>query len=532
MATAEQVYRLRPALRDGDRRWTMAQLTDRSNRLAHVLRGLVGEGPANVACLVGNCGEAVELDLALLKAGLARVSINPRLAADERHHVLADSEARVLVYRAEHAGYAEEAAAGDRHLRLLRISGDRAAKRSGECADGPGLAYEGALASASPGGAWRPGDPRDPSVIMYTSGTTGRPKGAVWTNATRAEAVANLLDHEIGPRAARRMIHAGSLAHGSGSRVVPVLLRGGCNVIMPRFDPGELLRIARRQSATMTFLVPTMVQAVVDAAAAAAEGHHGTGSLTHITYGGAKMPERTLEAALDAFGPVLVQVYGSCEAPNPMLLLDQEGHAGGDPHRLASAGRPLPTVDARLAPRNNRDADNGSDRAGGGELLLRSPAVFAGYWRDEVATAAAFAAPGDRGRAEGSSGSMRYYRTGDLARIDDDGYVEIIGRVRDLIISGGYNVYPAEVERVLLEHPGVQAACVYGIDHPTWTEAVAATVVPAPGVGLAEDDLLEHCRSALAGYKLPRSLVFTDALPVGATGKVQRAEARRRHPHQ
>lgn len=486
----------RTAVVDGSRRLTFAAVADRSNRAAHVLRGMLGAEVANVALLVGNAAEAVELDVACVKAGLGRVSLNPRLADDERRYVLGDARARMLVYDAEYADFAAALHQAEPGVGLLRIGGA-----------GPGRSYEDELSRASSAYPTLRPDPDAPSLIMYTSGTTGRPKGAVWTVATRTAAVHNMLLNELDRAAAVGMVHAGSVSHGSGSKILPIYLRGGSNILLRKFEPAAFFRAVQQERATASFMVPTMVQMLVDEADSLAEA--AMGSMVQITYGGAKMPLPTIRAALDRFGKKFTQVYGSCEAPHPVLILPRHEHILDD-HVLSIAGR-------RSLGTTMRFDDPAAEPEPGatGELLVGGPHIFGGYHADPDATAEAM--------VDG------FFRTGDVATLHADGYVEIVGRTKDMVISGGFNVYPAEVERVLLEYPGVTGACVYGIPDDQWGERVVAAITVAADQVIDLASVASACRAKLAGYKLPRMIRIVNGFPVGNTGKVLRAEVRRLH---
>lgn len=497
ITSAERDFANRTAVVDGSRRLTFAAVADRSNRAAHALRGIVGDDAANVALLIGNAAEAVELDIACVKAGLGRVSLNPRLTEDERRFIIGDASSRVLVYGAEYADFAESLRQSDPDIVLL-CTGDA----------GPGRSYEDELSRASSTYPTVQPDPGAPSLIMYTSGTTGRPKGAVWTTASRAAAIRNMLLNELDRAAAVGMVHAGSVSHGSGSKIIPVYLRGGTNILLRRFDPGAFFRVVRDEHATASFMVPTMVQMLVDEADSASGAD--LRSMVQITYGGAKMPLPTIRAALDRFGKIFAQVYGSCEAPHPVLILPRHEHILDD-HVLSVAGRRSLGTALRFG-----DPTAEPEPGATGELLVGGPHIFGGYFANAEATAEVM--------VDG------FFRTGDVATLHADGYIEIVGRTKDMIISGGFNVYPAEVERVLLEYPGITGACVYGVPDDQWGERVVAAITVADGHPVDTAAVVAASREKLAGYKVPRMIRIVDRFPVGTTGKVLRAEVRRSHP--
>jgi acyl-CoA synthetase (AMP-forming)/AMP-acid ligase II len=488
-------YGGRTAVEDGRRSLSFAEVNLRSNRLAHALMALAGEPSARVAVLAPNRIELLELDLAIIKAGLVKVPVNVRLRHEERTHVLASSGASVLVFdAAEEDAVAAVTGTLDGRVALVRM---------GEGA--LGLGYEDMLAAAS---AERPDSPAaedDPTLILYTSGTTGQPKGATTTFRARLTSTINMLASEIDPRVGDGMAHVGSMAHGSGSKVLAHFVRGSRNVPIPKWDPDAFLRLATELRLTHSFMVPTMIDALVEAA-------RGTDladcPLHSITYGGAPIAPVRLAAALDVFGPRFVQVYGSCEAPHPVLVLPRHEHEDvGD--RLSSAGREAVAVETKIVRTDGSPADQGET----GELLVKGPTVMCGYWDEPAAS--------DEVLQDG------WYHTGDVVRRDDEGYVHVVDRARDVIITGGFNVYPAELEAVLVRHPSVAEVAVVGVPDERWGEAVKAIVVARDEV--TPDTILDHCRDLLANYKRPKSVEIVDALPRSSNGKILRRELRDRY---
>lgn len=478
----------RPAVVDGNRTASFADVDRRSNRLANALMGLGGGVGTRVAMLTPNRLESVEIDFGIAKSGRVRVPLNTRLTVDEQAFVVSDAGAEVLVFDAAEEDAAEQLRALCPDLRqLVRMGPGRL-----------GLDYEDALAGAS---AAPPGvalDPAAPSFLLYTSGTTGRPKGATATNRSRLAATANMLADEIDPHPGDGMVHVGSMAHGSGSKVLAHFVRGSRNLPVRAWDPQGFLALLARERATHSFLVPTMIAALTDAAPADPRGRE---SLRAITYGGSPIAPIRLEEAIERFGPRFVQVYGSCEAPHPVLVLPPHEHARPGPH-LASAGREVLAVRTRLVGPDGADVAEGEP----GELWVRGPNVMTGYWGRPDADREVF--------------QDGWYRTGDVVRRGDGGYLTVVDRLREMIISGGYNVYPAEVEAALARHPGLSEVAVIGVPDERWGEAVKAVVVARAGAAPTEREIVEHCAAVLAGYKKPRSVDFVDALPKGATGKI------------
>lgn len=497
ISRAAQWFSTATAVTDGHRKLTFADVDSRSNRLAQVLLGYSPHEGGRVAMLMPNCVEAVEVDFAIIKSGKVKVPINVRLTSEERAYLLSDSGAETLIFDSSAEESVAEIAGGLRDLRhLLRI--------------GPGTLgddYEQALLSAAdelPAVALKL---NAPSLFLYTSGTTGRPKGAITTNGSRLAGTLNMLTNEIDPRPGDAMAHVGSMAHGSGSKILAHFLRGSRNLPVAKWDPHEFLALVAANRATHTFLVPTMVDQLVDAARTST---HDWSCLKTITYGGAPMPATRLEAALDALGPRLVQVYGSCEAPHPVLVLTTEDHARRG-SALSAAGREVIGLESRLEAADGSLVPDGEP----GELVVRGANVMTGYWQNPEAT--------DEVLRNG------WYRTGDVARRDQDGYIHIVDRARDLIISGGYNVYPAEVEAVLARHAAVAEVAVVGVPDDKWGEAVRAVVVRSKNSLASEDELIEFCAQNLAGYKKPKAIDFVGELPHGSTNKILRREVRDRY---
>jgi fatty-acyl-CoA synthase len=342
----------------------------------------------------------------------------------------------------------------------------------------------------------------DALLLVYTSGTTGKPKGAVlthancfWTNLS-FDRTSGVGDRDV-------VLSVLPQFHVGGWNVQPLLAwwKGARVVLEPSFEPGRALALIEEKRVTTMMGVPaTYLFMAEDPAFATAD----LSSLRNAVVGGAPMPE-TLLATWQERGVEIVQGYGLTEAAPNVLCLPAEDAT----RKRGYAGRPYPHVDVAL-----RDPDDGRllEGAGIGELVVRGPNVFAGYWRDPEATERAF--------ADG------WLLTGDLAERDDEGYYRIVGRLKDLVISGGENVYPAEIEDVLHAHPAVAEAAVIGVPDERWGEVCLAFVALRPGVEAAERELLDHCRTRLAGFKVPKGVRFVDALPRSGMNKVLKDELR------
>jgi acyl-CoA synthetase (AMP-forming)/AMP-acid ligase II len=464
-----------PALVDDRRTMSFAEFDEATDRLGNALLASGFEPGDRVAVLLPNSVESVVAYYGLVKAGLVRVPLNARETPTEHAHKLADSQARGLIHGGAAPGEVERSIDPDELEALMRKGS------SAPCT------VELAL--------------DDPYRLAYSGGTTGKPKGVVLTTRTELAEVTNfLLDMlpDVGPGDV--MLHAAPVTHGSGAFVLPHLVRGAASVIMTKFDAGGFLEAAERHRATATFLVPTMIAMLLEEPNAASADL----ALRRLCYGGAPIAPTVLERALNTLGPVFVQTYGQAEAPLCITLLRPEDH-----DRAGSAGRPYTLVEMAVV------GDDGVPVAAGetGEVVTRGQHVMAGYWRNPEATAAAIGPDG-------------WLRTGDMGRLDDDGFLYLVDRRNDMIISGGFNVYPREVEDTLKSHPAVLEAVAVGLPDEKWGERVAAAVTTRTPVDAA--DLEAFCAERMAGYKRPRRLEVWDDIPLSPVGKVLRRAARDR----
>jgi len=496
----------REALVGEARSLSFAAVEGESNRLASALAGRLGVARGDrVAVLLANCPEFVIADFALIKAGLVRVPVNPRYVAPEIEFILSHSGAAVLVTSSAFADVVAQIVPKLASLRHV-IAVDPLPGVPGA------LAWSDALAAGSPEAFAVGTMDSDGYMIAYTSGTTGRPKGACTTVAARRASLFLTYANEMFVTPADAMLHVASLAHGSGTKVLPVFAKGGKNVLAAKFSPLEFFRVVEAHKVTLTWMVPTMVAMLADAPE---RRRFDISSLSTVIYGGAPMPEPVLERALAAFGPIFVQIYGLTEAPHPDLILGKHDHLL-DPvtgRRIASGatGRVATGVSVRLVDAEGHDVGAGEV----GELVVAGPHVMSGYWNDPAATAETL--------RDG------WCHTGDLACADAQGVYTIVDRKKEMIISGGYNVYPREVEDALYRHPAVAECAVIGVPDAKWGESVLALVVAKPGCAIGEEDLRAHCAHELAGYKKPRTICVVAELPKTANGKIDKKTLRAAH---
>ena len=483
------------AMATDDESLTYADLAGRVEATAVHLRELgVGAGE-RVAYLGPNSIDTFVCFFATARLGGIFVSLNTRLAAPEISYMLADSGSTVLVHGpecAELAGTADPAAHGVKHVLSLADLREATAGVTGTA-------------------PWpdRLVDLDDPVLILYTSGTTGRPKGAVLTHGNITWNTVNQLVH-VDVLGSDVALCVAPLFHvtGLGQVSLPTLLKGGTVVVVPKFDAGGFLALIGRRRATSFSAVPTMLKMLCDHPDWAAAD---LSTLRCVVYGGSPVDQRVAQAWLDR-GVVLQQGYGMTEAAPGVFMAMPEG-AGARP---TSPGVPHFFTDVEVL------GDDGTHLAiaGQGELLVRGAHVFRGYWERPEESAAVLSPDG-------------WYRSGDVVRIDDDGWAHIVDRVKDVIISGGENIYPAEVEAAIAELADVHGAAVVGVPDATWGEVGCAYVVLRPGADLDELALRAHLDQRLARYKIPRYVELVDELPTNATGKVLRASLREqaRHDH-
>jgi acyl-CoA synthetase (AMP-forming)/AMP-acid ligase II len=495
----------REAVIDGQRALTFAEVEADSNRLASALLLSLGlQKGDRVAILLPNCAEFVLADFALIKAGLIRVPVNPRFAGPEIEYIMNHSGAAALVTSEPYAS----ALAGIRSTlgSLRRVITVDALPGVADALLWRDVLQQGAAETFA-------ADTTDTDGYMlgYTSGTTGRPKGALTSVKARWALMFNTFANEMFVSTSDVMLHVASLAHGSGTKVLPLFVKGAKNVLMPKFSPGEFFRLVERHKVSISWMVPTIVAMLADSAE---RRQYDLASLKTVIYGGAPMPEPVLERALDAFGPVFVQIYGLTEAPHPDLVLAKEDHLPdpmtGTRRGIGAAGRLATGVQMRLVDEAAKDVKPGEV----GEIIIAGAHIMTEYWNDPAAT------------AETVRDNWCY--TGDMARADSDGFYYIVDRKKEMIISGGYNVYPREVEDVLYQHPAVAECAVIGAADAVWGEIVHAVVVLKPGVETGAEAIASHCVRALAGYKKPRKVTFLPELPRTANGKIDKKGLRAR----
>lgn len=486
-----------PAIIDRERRVSHRELWSRVDRLSQAFASLgLRKGDRLIAWLP-NCMEAIECELACLQSGAIWITLHQQMTWREVAGVIRSTGPALIVAHSQIWAKADQQEFG-------AISSAPVVLAEGDAGE---LAYERLIAEHDA----VPPDVRveedDVARLRYTSGTTGKTKAAVLTH--RVYLASLELQQSVLHRmdTSDRTLHAAPLTHASGALIYPTLAAGGANVVLPKFVPEEVLETVERIRITTMFVVPTILMRLADA-----PGFHSRdlSGLRTITYGGAPIALERLRPLFERLPNVLVQIYGLTEAVHPITSLGREEHYAGNA-RLASAGKPTRINEVRIAD------ESGEEAAGGevGEILVRGPNVMAEYWRDSQETAAVL--------CDG------WLATGDLAYRDADGYIFIVDRKKDVVISGGFNVYTSEVELALCEHPDVAEAAVIGIPHEDWGEQVHAIIVPRGADALTEEEIIRYCRERLSPYKIPKSVEFrSEPLPKTGAAKIAKGELRRR----
>ncbi len=454
-----------------------------------------------VAILAKNCPEYLLFYYGASKAGAVPVPLNYRLAPPEWRTILLDAEPRLLLARGELVG-AIDGIRGELDSALRCVALGAAAPRGWQ-------SFEDWTRGVGEAAPQRSIESDSDLYQMYTSGTTGRPKGAVLTHAAvcaQLEQISGILP--LGP--GDRYLIVAPVYHAAAALASFWTVRqGGALYIMEDFDPAAVVKALSEQEIAAATLVPAMLQACLVAVPDVASRRFD--ALRFVVYGASPIAAETLRRAIDVFGCGFAQGYGMTETTAGATFLlpkDHERALAEQPGLLLSCGRPLPGTEVRVVDPEGRDLAAGQV----GEVLVRGPQLMRGYWKLPEATAEALAGG--------------WMHTGDAASLDEEGFLYIQDRVKDMIVSGGENIYPREVENALFEHPAVADAAVIGVPDVRWGEVVKALVVRRPGAEVGEAELIEFCRERLAGFKRPRSVAFVADLPRNPSGKVLKKDLR------
>jgi acyl-CoA synthetase (AMP-forming)/AMP-acid ligase II len=474
------------------------ELGTRARRMAGGLRDLgLGTGDRVVVC-TKNRPEFIDVDHALFAGGFVRVGVSYRLHPREVAAIARDSGARAIVLDRDSSADIESTF-GNEGLDLIRIGLD---------VDSPGDAHVTDLHGGDEVGAFS-ADPEDVVWLPYTSGTTGQPKGVMISHRALLACLRNLLVEMPAITPSDRVLHVAPMTHLSGYVGMACATRGAAQIPIEQFEPERVLHQIAEHGITVLPMVPTMINALLPAAEA---DPVDVSSIHTILYGGSAIAPDRLARAVRAFGPVFVQGYGLTEVAFPLASMSKESHVFDPdlppPSRLASAGRVTPFVELKLVTPEGELAEPGQL----GEIIARGDVTMSGYWNRPEETATTLTDDG-------------WVHTGDIGRLED-GYLHIVDRKKDMIVSGGFNIFPSEIENVISTLDAVDEVAVIGVPHDRWGESVHAVIALRGGTALTAEEVETACRSQLASYKTPRSIEFVDEIPKTGTGKVMRRQLR------
>lgn len=493
-------YAAKPALVMDDRSHSWRELDRRVSRLASAISDHRVCRGDRVAVLLSNCPEYFEIYFACARAGVIAVPLNYRLGPRELLPILEHAEPALFIAGAEYAATLRELASLWPRCPQPWLVGE------GEL-DGT-VPYEDGIRAGRTDVLPAHGDEREPVAIFYTSGTTGPPKGAMVSHLNLEMNGYNqiLADQSLAEDinlVATPVYHVGAVF-----MAITYMMLGCTQVLLPRFEPDAWMRAMQSSRASVSLLIPTMINAVLNHPAF---GRYDLSALRLIFYGGGPMPPVVLERAMRKLGCAFTQGYGLTETLEATFLVAADHILNGSAKqqkRLHSAGREAAGASVRIV----NDAGIELDPGEVGEILVRSRSVISGYWKMPEETAMAI-----RGG---------WFYTGDLGYLDEDRYLFVVDRKKDMVVSGGVNIYTKEIEVVLYEHPAVLEAAVIGLPDEEWGEMVTAAVVRKPGMAVSAGELMEHCRGRLAGFKKPRTVIFLDELPKNPSGKILKRELR------
>ena len=494
-------YGDKPAIVFGSKRISYAKMVERVNRLANGLIELGVKKNDRVALLANNCPEFLEVFFARYVLGVTEVTLNTRLNPKEWLYQINEVGASTLFLTEEFLSS------------LATIRPNLRSVKNVIAIPGGGLEtidYERLISSSKSNEPDIDVDLSEIQRIMFTSGTTGVPKGVVLSRKADMAQMRNILV-DLVPDLTPKDVFLGlqPMYHAVRPFFFPCWIRGATHVIVPNFHPEIAFETIEKEKVTVIKTVPTILIRLVDHPEI---GRHSVKSIHTIIYGGSSIPVEKLKEASRIFGPVLVQNYGQSESAMTVCHLRKEDHLlegrAEQVARLASIGRPYSWVEVKVVDDNGKEVFPGQP----GELIVRGDHNMSGYLNNPEETAKAL--------RDG------WVYTRDTAVMDEDGYIFLVDRKSDMIISGGENIYPNEVEQVLYQHSAVREACVFGIPDEKWGEMVTAAVTIKPGTSVTEEELIDFCKQCLAKYKTPKKVTFLDSLPKNANGKILRRELR------
>ena len=488
----------------GDTRITFSEFNTRVNKLIHALQAMGVKKGEVIGILSWNCLEYADVYGAAMKGGFIASPFNPRLREDELEYIINYSEVNTIFVGPELLEVANSL-----RPRLPKVKNFISFEGSAPSM----MAHHDLLASHSGQEPDVQVDEDDPVCIIYTSGTTGVPRGALYTQRRFIEDSKTLVI-DMGLQPGHKRVLITPLFHVAGNtHFRSSLYIGGCNIILKFFDPAATLQIIQNERATHMDFVPTHLVAMLNLPDL---NKYDISSMKFLWYGASPMPLEVLKKGMKVFGPIFAQGYGQSESGPAISHLSKEDHNVLDrpekeQKKLVSAGRPDIGVQVRIVDDEGNDVKPGEV----GEIIVWSKHIMVEYWHKP-----------DDTRANIVNG---WLHTGDMGYYDEEGYIYIVDRRKDMIISGGENVYPREVEEILYRHPVVLEATVIGIPDPYWVERVHAVVVTKKGASTTAEELIAFCKERIAGYKAPKSVEFVDSLPKNPAGKILKRELREKY---
>ncbi len=493
------------AVKMGKEAITYAEMGENTNRFANALLKLGLKKGDRVAVLMWNAIEYLYIDYGSAKIGAIKVPLNHLIVKDDVDFRLADSEPKVAVVDEYFLPWLLELRPKHPCIKDIICITDKPQKLP------TGIhSFHTLLSEASPEAPKVEVGHEDLLALMYTGGTTGISKGVMHTHKSFISIVySEIVEWNIAWDDI--MLVMAPLPHATGFMIPPCLLRGGKVILTKGFDPPEMCQIIQEEKVTWMFMVPTMIYVLLDYPD---RNKYDLSSLRTITYGAAPMSPERLKQAMAEFGPIFMQGYSQMEVANQTTTLTIQEHIEAIenyPERLKSCGRPVIMSQVRIVDEEGHDVPVGEV----GEIITRGPHMMKGYWNREHETKEAI--------RDG------WLYTADMARMDEDGFIYLVDRKKDMIISGGLNVYSAEVEFVLMRHPSISQAAVFGIPDEKWGEAIKAVLVLEQGATATQEEIMAFCKEHLSAYKRPKSFEFVDRLPVTPYGKIDKKVLRAKY---
>lgn len=498
-------YKEKIAVKMGERAITYAEIGEKTNRFANALLNLKLNKGERIVILMWNAIEYLYVDYGSAKVGLVKVPLNHLLAKGDIDFRVGDSEAVVAVVDEYFLPWLLELQPKYSQLKYIICITDHLERLPSGVHDFYTLLNKAPIENPKV-----EVDDEDLLAIMYTGGTTGISKGVMQTHKSYISIVyGEIVEWEIACNEV--MLLTAPLPHASGFMVPPCLLKGGKAILTRGFDLHEFCQIVQEEKVTWTFMVPTMIYMLLDYPD---RKKYDLSSLRTILYGAAPISVDRLKQAIEEFRPIFLQSYSQMEVANLTTVLTKQEHIEAIekyPHRLKSCGLPVIMSQVRLVDDNDNDVPISEV----GEIITRGPHMMKGYWK----------------RTEETQETMKggWIHTGDMAWMDKDGFIYIVDRKKDMIISGGMNIYSAEVESILMQHPSIAQAAVIGVPDKKWGEAIKAIVVLKSGATATEEEIIVFCRDLLAAYKRPKSINFADQIPMTPYGKIDKKVLRAKY---